>query len=102
MKRIVLLLLIPFQILAVGSAQNINENEKNVRLEHRYGVSTKFGGAYDILGGIALDAFMIDKEARGDAPKKRSPLLRVSWMMAAIYCKSSSLICTCSMRSLHS
>ena len=58
MKKLIFLLMILSLLNSFCKAQPSSEDEKNIRLEHRFGVSAKFGGAYDILGGIALDAFI--------------------------------------------
>lgn len=58
MKRLFLVLIAGMLVFSSLSAQYSHERDNNIRLDRRFGVSAKFGGAYGILGGMALDAFI--------------------------------------------
>ncbi len=58
MRRHVILFFAIFLIFAGSSAQDLSASESKIHLDHRFGISAKFGGAYGILGGIAIDAFI--------------------------------------------
>lgn len=63
-KAILLLLLVVCAGAALFSQVNTvfspeEEEELNPRIDKRFGISVKVGGAWGILGGLALDAFVI-------------------------------------------